>query len=157
MSETNKVPEQVWAMMQAHLGYTDEELELFKADPRNARVMAEAPRMRQRTIVFEVVESTGCNSQHVAGTCFYFTGDGNLISSMAPKRACAFILPVMTQMIFTIHELWYAGADANTMCFKRAGCFDVGVNCGGWGRVVVQARVMEREAARALWEDQQKG
>ena len=46
MSETNKVPEQVWAMMQAHLGYTDEELELFKADPRNARVMAEAPRMR---------------------------------------------------------------------------------------------------------------
>lgn len=157
MADTKtEVPEQVWALMKAHLGYTDDEIELFKNNPRNARVMAEAPRMRQRTIVFEVVESTGCNSQHEVGTCFYFTGDGNLISSMAPKRICVFVMPVMTQAIFAIHEIWYAGGDPNEMCFSRGGCFDVGVRCGGWGKVVLEARVMDREAAKQQWKAGQK-
>ena len=151
-NNSDAVPEQVWALMKAHLKYTDAEIELFKNNPRNARVMAVAPRMRQLTIVFEVVESTGCNSQHGAGTCFYFTGDGNLITSMAPGRVCVFVLPVMTQAIFAIHELLYAGADPNEMCFKRGGCFDVGVGCGGWGKVVLEARVMDRKAAKKQWE-----
>lgn len=150
--QSDQVPEQVWALMQAHLGYDDEELELFKKDPRNARVMAVAPRLRDCTIVFEVVESAGCNSQHKQGTCFYFTGDGNLITRMAPPRICVFVMPVMTQAIFAIHELMYAGVDGNQLRFSRGGCFDVGVRCGGWGKVVLEARVMGREAARRQWE-----
>lgn len=156
-SVDGEVPEQVWALMKAHLGYTDEEIELFKNNPRNARVMAVAPSMRQRTIVFEVVESTGCNSQHQVGTCFYFTGDGNFISSMAPRKVCAFALPMMTQAIFAIHELWYAGVESGRLCFSRGSCFDVGLRCGGWGKVVLEASVMDREAARAQWKDKQAG
>jgi hypothetical protein len=29
------------------------------------------------------------------------------------------------------------------MRFKRAGCIDVGLACGGWGRVVLELRVDE--------------
>ena len=32
------VADQVWQLMQAHLGYSDEEIELFRKEPRNARV-----------------------------------------------------------------------------------------------------------------------
>jgi hypothetical protein len=39
----------------------------------------------------------------------------------------------------------YAGVDPNKMVFKRCGCTDVGVQCGGWGRIVMEARVEERQ------------
>ncbi|MBI5478813.1 MAG: hypothetical protein HY906_08160 [Deltaproteobacteria bacterium] len=137
-------------MMRQHLGYTEEELALFKRHPRNARVMAVAPDMKSKTIVFEVVASEGCNSHHTVGTRFYFTGDGNLITKMAPARVCAFALPMMTQAVFAIHELWYAGVDPIDLAFKRGGCFDVGVRCGGWGNIVLEARMMDRQEAAAL-------
>ena len=149
---TPKVPDEVWALMKTHLGLSDEEIGVFRQNLRNAKVMATAPDMRQKTIVFEVVESRGCNSEHGVGTRFFFTGDGNLISKMAPPRVCAYAMPIMTQAIFGIQELWYAGVDPNSLCFKRAGCFDVGVRCGGWGRIVVEAKVMDRDEAAALWQ-----
>jgi hypothetical protein len=31
------------------------------------------------------------------------------------------------------------------MRFKRAGCFDVGVQCGGWGRIVIELSVEDRD------------
>ena len=145
------LPDPIRDAMRRHLGYTEEEFAMFEADPRNARVMATAPDMLRKTIVFEVVASEGCNSRHTVGTRFFFTGDGNLITKMAPPRICAYALPIMTQAIFGIQEIWYAGADPDSLCFKRAGCFDVGVRCGGWGHVVVEARVMDREAAVELW------
>ena len=146
-----QVPEQVWEMMKSRLGYSDEELALFKLNPRNKRVLATAPEMTAKTIVFEVIESKGCNSQHKVGDCFFFSGDGNFLTKMAPSKVCAFLLPVMGQLIYGLQELWYAGVDPNELCFKRAGCFDVGVTCGGWGKVVVEAKVMDREEAAGLF------
>lgn len=146
------IPNQMWELMKQHLGYTDEEIELFKQNPRNAKVMATAPDMLKKTIVFEVVQSEGCNSGHTVGTRFYFTGDGNLITRMAPARVCVYAMPVMTQAIFGIQELWYAGVDPNELTFKRGGCFDVGVRCGGWGNIVLEAKLMDRKQAKELHE-----
>ena len=78
------------------------------------------------------------------------TGDGNLISKWAPPRICVYALPAMAQAIFGMQELWYAGHDPNELCFRRAGCFDVGVRCGGWGNIVIEARCVDREEAKAL-------
>jgi hypothetical protein len=41
-------------------------------------------------------------------------------------------------------ELLYAGIDPNEMRFKRFGCVDVGIKCGGWGHVVMELSVEER-------------
>jgi hypothetical protein len=46
-------------------------------------------------------------------------------------------------MIFSSNELFYAGVNPNDMRFKRAGCFDVGVQCGGWGRIVLEMSMTE--------------
>lgn len=154
--DERSIPEGVWALMQQHLGYSDEEMKLFKENPRNARVLAVAGDMRRRTIVFEVVESRGCNSQHQVGTRFFYTGDGNLITRMAPPKICAYAMPVMTQAIYGMQELWYAGVDPNSLAFRRCGCFDVGVRCGGWGHMVLEARVMDREDAEKLFTDQEQ-
>ena len=31
------------------------------------------------------------------------------------------------------------------MRFNRVGCFDVGVRCGGWGRIVFEVRMEDRK------------
>jgi len=46
-----------WPFMKKHLGYTSEEMKLFRSNPRN-----------------EDVESAGCNSQHKIGDRFLFDG-----------------------------------------------------------------------------------
>ncbi len=39
----------------------------------------------------------------------------------------------------------YAGIEPNEMRFRRAGCFDVGVQCGGWGHIVMELGVEDRD------------
>jgi len=60
----------------------------FKKNPNNEDVVSKAPAMMDRTIVFEVVASHGCASQHKVGDKFYFDGSGNLLTRKSPKRIC---------------------------------------------------------------------
>ncbi|MBU0496026.1 MAG: hypothetical protein KKA73_16675 [Chloroflexi bacterium] len=132
-------------IVQRRLGYTDEEIQAFMADPRNQDVLAKAPDLLSKTIVIEVVESHGCNSQHQAGDRLYFDGAGNLLTTLCPKRICVYALSAAEKLIFAANELLYAGVDPNEMRFKRAGCFDVGLKCGGWGHIVMELKVEERQ------------
>jgi len=140
-----KLDESIWKNVQRHLGYNDEEMKRFRENPRNEDVLAKAPALMDKTIVAKVVESHGCNSQHKVGEKFYFDGGGNLITKLCPKRICIYALSSMASLIFTSNELFYAGIDPNEMRFKRAGCFDVGVQCGGWGHIVMELSVEDRD------------
>ncbi|MHA2362697.1 MAG: hypothetical protein ACXAC7_01970 [Candidatus Hodarchaeales archaeon] len=140
-----KINEDVWKFYQNHLGYTDEEMKVFKENPRNEDVLSKAPGLMNKTIIAEVVESHGCNSQHKVGDKLYFDGAGNLITKLCPKRICIYALSSVAMGIFTLNELFYAGVDPNDMRFKRVSCFDVGVECGGWGRIVTEIRIEERQ------------
>jgi hypothetical protein len=132
-------------MMQAHLGYTDEEAKLFVENPRNTDVLTKAEALMNKTIVFEVVESHGCASGHRVRDKIHFDGAGNLITSLGPKRICCYALEAVTKLIFGAQELFYAGVDPNEMRFKRTSCFDVGVKCGGWGQIAMEIKVEDRE------------
>ena len=140
-----KVDESVWDFFQKHVGYTDEEMKEFRENPRNEDVLSKGRALMNKTIVVEVVKSHGCNSQHKEGDKFYFDGAGNLITKLCPKRVCIYALSSVTMGIFASNELFYAGVDPNEMRFKRFGCFDVGVKCGGWGNIVMEIRVEDRK------------
>ena len=142
-----KVSEDTWNFYQKHLGYTDAEMKRFRENPRNEDVISKAPALMNKTMVVEVVESHGCNSQHKVGDKFYFDGSGNLLTKLCPKRICVYALSSIAMAIFASNELFYAGVDPNEMRFRRGGCFDVGVQCGGWGRIVLELRVEERKKA----------
>jgi uncharacterized repeat protein (TIGR04076 family) len=139
------IDEDMWNAMQKHLGYTDEEMKKFRENPRNADVLSKGPVLLEKTIVVEVVESHGCNSQHKVGDKFYFDGAGNLLTKLCPKKICIYALNAVAMLIFASNELLYAGVDPNEIRFKRGGCFDVGVHCGGWGRIVMEITVKDRE------------
>jgi len=132
-------------LIQKHFDYTDDEMKLFMEYPRNEDVLSKAPELMNKTIILEVVDSHGCNSQHKTGDKFYFDGAGNLITKLSPKRICIYALSSVANLIFASNELLYAGADPNEMRFKRTGCFDVGVKCGGWGHIVMEIKVEDRQ------------
>jgi uncharacterized repeat protein (TIGR04076 family) len=130
-----------WKFMKERLGYSDDEMKKFKENPRNEDILSRAPDLQKKIIVVEVVDSHGCNSQHRVGDKFYFDGAGNLLTKLCPKRICVYALSAISPQIFTAGELFCADADPNEMRFKRAACFDVGLECGGWGRIVMEIRM----------------
>jgi uncharacterized repeat protein (TIGR04076 family) len=136
-----------WKFIKNRLGYNDEEMKIFRENPRNEDVLNIAPEVQKKTIIVEVVDSHGCNSQHKVGDEFYFDGAGNLLTKLCPKRICVYALNAITMQIFTAGELICAGVDPNEMRFKRAACFDVGLECGGWGRIAMEIRVEDRKKA----------
>ena len=138
------VEESTWEYFQDHLGYTEEEMKEFKKNPRNEEVLSRGVALANKTIVAEVIESHGCNSGHKAGDTFYFDGAGNLLTSRNPKRICVYALSAAAKLIFASNELFLAGVDPNEMRFKRVGCFDVGIQCGGWGHMVMEIRMEDR-------------
>ncbi len=139
-----KVDERMWKIVQRHLGYSDAEMAKFKENPRNAEVLSKSAALRDKLIILEVVESHGCNSRHKVGDKFYFDGAGNLLTDRCPKKVCGYSLSAALMMVFTANEMLYAGVDPNQIRFKRAGCFDVGLECGGWGRIILELRVEDR-------------
>jgi uncharacterized repeat protein (TIGR04076 family) len=139
-----KIDESTRNVIQKHFDYSDEEMKVFMENPRNTDALSKAPLFMNKTIILEVVESHGCNSQHKIGDKFYFDGAGNLISKLSPKKICIYALSSLTNLIFSAGELFMAGVDPNEIRFKRTGCFDVGVKCGGWGRIVMEIKVEDR-------------
>ena len=134
-----------WKLIKKRLGYTNEEMKLFRENPRNEDVLSKAPELLKKTIIAEVIDSHGCNSQHGIGDKFYFDGPGNLLTELCPKRICVYALNAITPQLFTANELLHAGVDPNEMRFKRAACFDVGLECGGWGRIAMEIKVKDRK------------
>jgi uncharacterized repeat protein (TIGR04076 family) len=141
-----KIDEGIWKMVQEHLKYDDEEMEIFKANPRNEDVLSNTLIMLNRMIVAEVIESHGCDSGHKVGDRFYFDGRGvSLLAKLGPSKICIFALHSVALAMPAIAELTYAGIDPNQMRFKRFGCVDVGVRCGGWGHIVMEVKVEDRK------------
>jgi uncharacterized repeat protein (TIGR04076 family) len=140
-----EISEDVWKYLQARLGYTDDELKKFRENPKNEDIISKAPALMNKTIVVEVIDSYGCNSQHKVGDKFYFDGAGNLLTELCPKRICIHALSAVEMAIWAAGQLFYAGADPNEMRFNRLGCPDVGVQCGGWGHIAMEIRVEERK------------
>ena len=136
-----------WKFMKKRLGYTNEEVKKFRENPRNENVLTKALELRMKTIIAEIVNSHGCNSQHEVGDTFHFDVAGNLITEHCPKRVCIHALSAITAQVFAVNELLYAGVDPNEMRFRRAACFDVGLECGGWGRIVMELKVEDRNKA----------
>jgi len=144
-----KLDEKIWKGVQQHLGYNDEEMKQFRENPRNEDVLSKTAVMLNKTIVAEIIESHGCDSGHKVGDKIYFDGRGvSLLTKLGPSRICIFALHSIALGMPALAELLYAGVDPNEMRFKRFGCPDVGIRCGGWGHIVMELRVEDRDNSK---------
>ena len=138
------IDERMWKITQKHLQYTDDEMRTFQKNPRNEDILTQSSTLRNKSLILEVIESHGCNSRHKVGDKFYFDGVGNLLTEQCPQKICAYSLNAALMMIFAANEMIYAGVDPQEIRFKRASCFDVGLQCGGWGQIVLELKVEDR-------------
>ncbi|GAG54159.1 unnamed protein product [marine sediment metagenome] len=131
--------------MKSRLGYTDEEMKIFMENPKNIEILKKAPDLLNKTIVIEVIKAHGCNSEHKVGDKFYFDGYGNLLTKLCPKRICMSALSAAGNLINGASALLWSGQNPNEMLFNVAGCSDVGLQCGGWGNIVLEIKVKDRK------------
>ena len=123
----------------------DEDIDSFKNSPRNIELIKRNKEFSNTRLILEVVESKGCNSNHKIGDKFYFDFAGNILTELCPPKICGYSLNSAMMMIFTANEMLYAGVNPNEIRFKKASCFDVGIECGGWGRIVLELKIEKNE------------
>jgi uncharacterized repeat protein (TIGR04076 family) len=141
-----KFDEKTWGTFQKQLGYNDEEMKQFRENPRNEDVLSKTAVMLNKTIVAKIIKSHGCDSGHKVGDKIYFDGRGiSLLTKLGPSRICIFALHSIALAMPALAELLYAGINPNEMRFKRFGCPDVGIKCGGWGHIVMELGVEDRD------------
>ena len=143
-----KIDDRLLKIIQRRLGYTDQEFEKFKNEPRNIELIAKSKEYAEKYIVLKVVDSHGCNSNHKVGDKFYFDFAGNILTDLCPKRICGYALNNALMLVYTANEMIYAGVDPHEIRFKRSSCFDVGIECGGWGKIVLELTIEEKAAEK---------
>ena len=132
--------ELAWRQFQEIMGYSDEQLAKFRSNPKFVKVLATRS-SRTYKIIAEVIQSNGCVCRHSVGQRFVMNSNGALVSGECPETMCLFLVSQFTAAVAAIYERVIAGLDPNDLMFNTVSCTDVGVECGGWGRVLVKIRV----------------
>jgi uncharacterized repeat protein (TIGR04076 family) len=132
----------IWEYIKNAHGYSDKELEIFKKDPRNLQILEKSVIMPNINIAFEVVKSHGCAVGHKVGEKFLFSSAGYLLTNQCPEKICAYLMPAMSRMVWIIQERIYEGLDPQPTFFCGH-CDDVGYDCGGWGKVNIEASIID--------------
>jgi uncharacterized repeat protein (TIGR04076 family) len=123
------------------MGYTDEELALFRSDPAKVTMVTGTPEFVKARVVAEVIESHGCHARHKVGDKFVMTAGGQLISEECPKRMCLFALGPVSHQLPAVYERLIAKSDPQGQRFAIVQCTDVGLDKGGWGKILMKVYV----------------
>ena len=129
---------ELWKRFQKHMGYTDEEMKIFKSDPEKVKMVTGTPEFVKSRVIAEVIESQGCHAKHKVGDKFVMNANGYLITDECPKRMCMFALGPVSRVLPVIYERLISKSDPD---FKRSTivqCTDIGLDKGGWGKVLMK-------------------
>ena len=133
--------EEIWRRFQKHMEYTDEEMEIFRSDPERVKMVTQTPEFVKCRIIAEVIESHGCHARHRVGDRFVMTGGGQLITEACPKRICVSALGPVNNCLQAIYERFITKSDPNLERSQIVQCTDVGLDKGGWGKILMKVYV----------------
>ena len=128
------------------VGFTNEDMEHITADdPRMRHLERLSEVARKYSIQAKVIEARHCNSGYKIGDTFTLDVDGNFITKLCPKRMCVYAVSQLVVPVAVINERLSEGLDPNTFHFMhRVRCPDVGVECSGYGEVMMEVTVVKR-------------
>ena len=128
------------------VGYNDSEMEKFREGGhrvRHVKRLSEAAPLY--SIEAQVVRSRNCNSGHVEGQKLVLDVDGNFVTKLCPKKMCVYLVSQLAIPVAQINERLSEGHDPNDFHFMRyVRCPDVGVECLGYGEVMLKVSVIPR-------------
>lgn len=131
----------IWKRFQAHMGYTDEEMVLFKSDPTKVKMVTETPDFIKCRVIAEVIESHGCHARHRVGDRFVMTPGGQLLTRECPDQICAYAVDAISHVLPAISERLINKADPQHERVDIVQCPDVGLDNGGWGQILMKVYV----------------
>jgi uncharacterized repeat protein (TIGR04076 family) len=135
--------ERRWKNFQEHLGFTGEELEIFRSNPNHVKAMEEAPAFATHNIIIDILESHNCTAGYRAGDRFVVDGLGFLINEKSPQRLC---IGAISSFKTLIDRMWQAFFDGKTeVLHDTIRCPDVGVHRGGWGEITMRVRAVPKK------------
>lgn len=128
------------------VGYSKSQLDLFH---ENGHRIRQVERLSQAapaySIEAEVIDAQHCNSGHHIGQKFILDVDGNFITKLCPKKMCVYLISQLAIPVALINERFSEGLDPNDFHFMRTvKCLDTGVECLGYGQVMMKVRVIPR-------------
>ena len=130
------------------VGYSEEEKNQFQEGHhriRHVKRLSEAALLY--SIEAKVVASRNCNSGHHVGQTFILDVDGNFITKLCPKKICVYLATQLTIPVALINERLSEGHEPNNFHFMRyARCLDFGVECMGYGEVMLKIQVVPRKS-----------
>lgn len=126
-----------WDKFQQNMGYSDQELAEFKADPRRRKAAEALVQANRKTIVAEVVASHGCAAGFKCGDTIEVSAAGVVKSA----NVCIYAVAPMTIHAAMAHDRIAEGLDPDGMWFNRFSCQDAGFCNGSWGQVSFKVSV----------------
>jgi uncharacterized repeat protein (TIGR04076 family) len=120
------------------MGYTDEEMKIFRSDPAKVKMVTQTPEFVKCRVIAEVIESQGCHARHKVGDRFVMTAGGQLITEECPKRMCRFALGPVSTVLPAIYERLITRSDPDRERYNIVQCTDVGLDKGGWGKILMK-------------------
>ena len=134
-----------WKAFQKHLRYTDEELEVFKADPKRSAAARKlfSPDIMKKDLIVEVVESHGCSTGLKPGDKLFFRGLAILDLKRSCTNWCAHAMGPIPMLATLVQDRFVSGLDINDMLYDHFSCGDTGPMRHGWGQVIMKAYVAD--------------
>ena len=128
------------------VGYTETDLKHFQAGDPRLRQMERLGRAAARySIQAEVVKARNCNSGYQEGDKFILDVDGNFLTKFCLPRLCVYAVSQLAVPVALINERLSEGLDPNQFHFMhQVRCLDVGVECAGYGEVMLEVKVVPR-------------
>ena len=128
------------------VGYSEHETVLFQEEGHRTRQVQRLAKAAGRfSIEATVVKSKHCNSGHEIGQKIILDVDGNLISKQCPKKMCVYLISQLTIPVALINERLNQDLEPGDFHFMRyVQCPDVGVECLGYGNVMMKIIVVPR-------------
>jgi uncharacterized repeat protein (TIGR04076 family) len=145
-NETAK-KERRWKKVQDHLGFTDEELAIYRSFPKNVKAMEESPAFGAHKMVIEVIESKNCAAGHVVGDKFTVDAEGCLVLEECPSRLCVSAVWAIKPLVDRMWEAFYHGS--TDVLHDTIQCPDVGVHRGGAGQITLRIRSVPRDDGKS--------
>lgn len=134
-----------WKAFQKHLGYTDEEMATFKADPKRAAAAQKmfSPAIMEKFLVIEVEKSHGCSCGLKPGDRLVFKNLAMLDLSRSTPNWCAHAMGPVALIATVAQDRFASGLNINDMLYDHFSCGDVGAMNHGWGQIIMKAYVTD--------------
>ncbi len=131
--------EEVWVKAQKILGFTDDEMEIIRNDPKRSKAIERGPQLVRTKVIAEVFQAKNC-PVHGEGSKYVIRGTGAILPRDAENNMCLDCMPLFIPFQHMVYDKVLEGEEVTGMqTFVR--CPDTGVDCGGMGTVTLKLTV----------------